>query len=94
MNKITYIKISVQNDSGVANKMFLHVGDVTLFSTSATDDELERIFDVSVDKDEDSTNAPISSSVNTLLLIFLGVSVISVVSVFAWMRSTGDESCE
>ena len=94
MNEITYIKISVQNDSGVANKMLLHVGDVTLFSTTASDEELERIFDVSIDEDKNNTNTQIASSTSTLVLLFFGISAIAVVSVFVWMRSTGDESGE
>ena len=94
MGGITYIKISVQNDSGVANRTVLHVGDISLYSTSATEAELAGIFEVPDETDKSDIQGPMTSGKRTLFLIFFGVSAIAIVTVIAVMRSTGEDCGE
>lgn len=92
MNKISYIKISVQNSSGVSNRTFLHVGDVTLYSTRATDSQLSALF---VEKDEERDDTVTGQGVSkksTLMLILLGISATAIVAILVVMRSTSDDA--
>ena len=94
MENISYIKISVQNDSGVPNRTLLHVGDITLYSTSSTDAQLEEIFAVNDDEKDGEVVGKGEASKSTLVLLFLGASAIAVVAVFVVRRGVGDEGGE
>ena len=94
MKNISYKKISVQNNSGVANKMFLHVGDITLYSMTATEAQLASIFAVRNEDSDNTLNGPRASSISTLMFIFFGVSLTAVTVVVVIMRGSGEEESE
>ncbi len=96
MRNISYMKISVQNNSGREDELFLHICEVKAYSSILENESLKTLFEappeISGDSTEEGANA--DDNVFMLLICFFAFAAISIAAVITVNRTGENKSSE